>query len=825
VGTVTFLFTDIEGSTQLLRELQDAYIELLERHRELLTSIVSDHRGVKIDAEGDSLFFSFPSARSALAASIAGQTALDAESWPGRAKVLVRMGLHTGEATPQNGRYASLAVNQAARIMAAAHGGQILVSHATAAASSEALPPSTSLLDVGQFSLKDFVVPIQLFQICHPALRPEFPPPRVADAGGSVVVTSPGPRAASAPEHPKAIDSYRTLDTPTGAFRVPGDIHVHIDGGRNTAAIFETLIELEGARQSTEARFPMKFNGILRFSAGPQREDRAFAETYRYHTPGSEHREAFDTFSTVWLGDGSDLEPDSVEALATILENLPLWPGAVVELERVIGVLQPGGIWTEADPPRIADPDAFDVAPLKHFERLTTSPIEIHHSVDFPKTSGPEEDRPVMAVDELPTWPNLGGWFLFDKGDIWSYRSSEFVDRSGEYRYAACVGQRRLLDFVSEFDRSYELHTLVEQVLGIWRGGRQARDERSSVPALGEWEMSCPAGGDVWVIAANFFGDRSPDVRRAMVRNLSQDVTYTYFLRTHADVLRLSLLAHDLERDLIARGHSADRARRSVANRVRCVLLATELGVEDQLRRLLSSDYFICPSHPEMGGYRLDSSGFSGERLDQDEYEYLVGALGPLINTKIRGLFSTSEESWASTSSHRTVVCTDLEQSAIDQDQDFWRSMLAAYDSIVATEVSTHGAGCLVVRPVRNGYLLLFDDSRAAAEWAKRLQFAVQWRNDGIARRLGREMPIPTHNIALGYGSVTRILRAHGYDYVGGPIDDCIQVAARLKGGQIAMSRVFADQYEGRVGKREFAAGTSSSSNPVIGEIRLLEWP
>jgi hypothetical protein len=101
----------------------------------------------------------------------------------------------------------------------------------------------------------------------------------------------------------------------------------------------------------------------------------------------------------------------------------------------------------------------------------------------------------------------------------------------------------------------------------------------------------------------------------------------------------------------------------------------------------------------------------------------------------------------------------------------------------------------------------------------------VQWHNEDIAKRGGRELPIPTHNIALGYGSVTRMLRAHGHDYIGGSIDECIRLADTLRGGQIAMSRMFADQYEARVGKQEFAASTRVDSDFLVGELRLLGWP
>jgi len=223
-----------------------------------------------------------------------------------------------------------------------------------------------------------------------------------------------------------------------------------------------------------------------------------------------------------------------------------------------------------------------------------------------------------------------------------------------------------------------------------------------------------------------------------------------------------------------------------------------------------------------MGGFRLDSSGFSGERIDDAEYQYLVRTLGPLLDTTFSDLFLSS---WASRSMHQVVLCTELEGTAVDLDQDSWRDMLSAYDRIVAGLVSMHGAGCVVARPVRNGYLLVFNEPREAGEWAKRLQFEVQWHNENVARRGGREMRIPTHNIALGYGSVSRVLRAHGFDYVGGSIDECIRLADTLRGGQIAMSRMFADQYEARVGKIEFAASARVEADYLVGELRLLEWP
>ena len=181
-GTVTFVFTDIEGSTRLLRRIGDRYAGVLERHRELLRGAVASQGGVEVDCEGDGLFFAFAGAKSAVAACIAGQRTLLTEPWPSDVTVRVRMGLHTGEAIPVNGRYVALAVHQAARVASAAHGGQVLVSDATAAAVTEALPASSSMQQLGMYRLKDFDTPLMLFQVCHPDLPRDFAPPRVSPA-------------------------------------------------------------------------------------------------------------------------------------------------------------------------------------------------------------------------------------------------------------------------------------------------------------------------------------------------------------------------------------------------------------------------------------------------------------------------------------------------------------------------------------------------------------------------------------------------------------------------------------------------------------------
>src|SRR5437764_4969249 len=132
-GTVTLLFSDIEGSTRLLQRVGDAYADLLATHRALLLDAFGAHRGVVIDSEGDAFFVAFASAKDAAVAAAAAQQALAAHDWPGGNEVRVRMGLHTGEPRRVEGRYVGLDVHHAARVMGVGHGGQVLVSETTRA--------------------------------------------------------------------------------------------------------------------------------------------------------------------------------------------------------------------------------------------------------------------------------------------------------------------------------------------------------------------------------------------------------------------------------------------------------------------------------------------------------------------------------------------------------------------------------------------------------------------------------------------------------------------------------------------------------------------
>ena len=187
--TVTFLFTDIEGSTRLLARVGDDYAELLETHRRLLRVGFALHDGVEVDTQGDSFFVSFATPSQAVAAAVAGQVGVASHPWPDGRPVRVRMGLHTGEASLVDGDYVGMEVHRAARIAAAAHGGQVLVSDTTAAFLRFASPATVGLRDLGEFELKDLPYRQRLFQLDVAGLPREFPPPRARRITGNLPST------------------------------------------------------------------------------------------------------------------------------------------------------------------------------------------------------------------------------------------------------------------------------------------------------------------------------------------------------------------------------------------------------------------------------------------------------------------------------------------------------------------------------------------------------------------------------------------------------------------------------------------------------------
>ncbi len=189
-GTVTFLFTDVERSTALTRRLGAAFGDVRAQHRRLLRTAFEANGGQEIETEGDAFFVVFDRAGDAVAAAVAAQRALAEAEWADDAELRVRIGIHTAEPHLHEDGYVGVGVSRANRICAAAHGGQILLSNATAGVAEDEEVTGIRVRDLGEYRLKDLERPQRLFQVDVDGLPSEFPPPNTGDAGdGGGIVT------------------------------------------------------------------------------------------------------------------------------------------------------------------------------------------------------------------------------------------------------------------------------------------------------------------------------------------------------------------------------------------------------------------------------------------------------------------------------------------------------------------------------------------------------------------------------------------------------------------------------------------------------------
>jgi ABC-type glycerol-3-phosphate transport system substrate-binding protein/class 3 adenylate cyclase len=188
-GTVTLLFTDIEGSTRLLQSLGEGSVAVLADHHRILRKAAAEQGGREIDNQGDSFLFAFHRTNAALGAAVLAQRALYEHPWPEGGEVRVRMGLHTGEPIIAEDRYVGLGVHRAARIGAVAHGGQVLLSNATRELLEDGLA-GVSIRDLGLYRLKDLDRDERLFQLDVAGLKSDFPPLNAQRVAGALA-TSP----------------------------------------------------------------------------------------------------------------------------------------------------------------------------------------------------------------------------------------------------------------------------------------------------------------------------------------------------------------------------------------------------------------------------------------------------------------------------------------------------------------------------------------------------------------------------------------------------------------------------------------------------------
>jgi predicted ATPase/class 3 adenylate cyclase len=190
---LTFLFADLEGSTRLWEQFPEAMKPAMARHDAILRAAVEGANGQVVKTTGDGLMAAFRSALDGVHACLAAQQAIQDEPWEESGPLRVRMALHVGESQPRGGDYYGPAVNRAARLMSAAHGGQVLLSGATANLIAELLPEGTSLRDLGEHRLKDLNRPEHIFQLIHPPLPADFPPLSSLDIHPNNLRTQPTP--------------------------------------------------------------------------------------------------------------------------------------------------------------------------------------------------------------------------------------------------------------------------------------------------------------------------------------------------------------------------------------------------------------------------------------------------------------------------------------------------------------------------------------------------------------------------------------------------------------------------------------------------------
>jgi predicted ATPase/class 3 adenylate cyclase len=247
-GTVTLLFTDIEGSTVLAERLANRWPGVLGEHNRILREAFSAHGGIELGAEGDALFVAFTSAVEAAAAAAAAQRALAGHGWPADGNIRVRMGLHTGEPTATVDGYVGLDMHRAARVAAAAHGAQVLLSQTTRDLLPETLDDLT-FRDLGDHRLKDLTGPQRLHQLCIEGLIADFPPPRTLEGRVTNLPAQPTP----------LVGRERELEAVRALLLAEGSRMVTLTGPGGTG---KTRLALQVAADTVD-EFPNGVYGVL----------------------------------------------------------------------------------------------------------------------------------------------------------------------------------------------------------------------------------------------------------------------------------------------------------------------------------------------------------------------------------------------------------------------------------------------------------------------------------------------------------------------------------------------------------------------------------
>jgi predicted ATPase/class 3 adenylate cyclase len=224
-GTVTFLFTDVEDSAALWERDQRAMAAAVERQLALLRTAIEANGGVMFKTAGESVQAAFPTAPDAVAAALDAQRAMVTATWPEMDRPLtVRMAIHTADAEPRDGNYLTPGLNRLSRLLAAAHGGQVLLSHSTQNLAHDALPRAASLRDLGEHPLRDLDRPERIFQLLHPDLPADFPPIRTRATRSHNLPVQPTPFLGREEQLARVVDLLRREDVRLLTVTGPGGV-------------------------------------------------------------------------------------------------------------------------------------------------------------------------------------------------------------------------------------------------------------------------------------------------------------------------------------------------------------------------------------------------------------------------------------------------------------------------------------------------------------------------------------------------------------------------------------------------------------------------
>ncbi|MDF5713920.1 MAG: hypothetical protein PUP93_08510 [Rhizonema sp. NSF051] len=551
-------------------------------------------------------------------------------------------------------------------------------------------------------------------------------------------------------------------------------LHLHVDGSGR-------LNWKEITNKLSDWHFEFKTAEIRDWSAGPQRSIKP--DIYGRHTPERQGVEDFSFLITAKLNAGG---VSYIDKIPELLKLLSAYPGSVVEIEKEVGFINTKGALSFID---FTDLTA-NLISLPNFV-FEQNLLEVHHQIDIPNETGDTETKPLdfKLLLELSREAEMevGGWFLFKRNDRWSYRSNSFLKLETPEHYNEFLRQYKSFHKLLRHVAPSAYHRmLVEQVLGIWKADdidssttNYPDQYRRSLTRqdLSRWEKEFDNLEEFWVVAPNFLGDRFDEFFEAMRYNLwerNPPTKYFYFLRSFTDLQRLRQLVDQLSRKI----------GRDVKE-INAVVFWNEKTTGDLPPRIECSFIANPQDSKSRAGYTLDGEN-NGVEMGIYQLQEHVDKLRPLIKHHVQSICVKV--------SRYTEISTDnffvMRTALIDYPKKK-EKLVHDYDMIIAEEVSKTN-GDVVNTAGLAGYIALFYNPSSAAMCAEAIQ-----------RELNKDFNIKNiearHIIALEHGSVSRVWRSHGIDYIGNVIQAVESLAKRAmttnRGCTVLMSERFRLQW------------------------------